>query len=66
MEKRPAQNHLPKTFSQNTDREIMSPVNSGFNLQVLKLKMSDIIEIALVDKPKSIYNFKTFITAKVK
>lgn len=55
MEKRPAQNHLPKILSQSTDREIMSPVNSGFNLQVLKLKMSDIVEIALVHKPKSIY-----------
>ena len=55
MEKRPAQNLLPKTSSPSTDRQIMSPVDTGFNIQVLKLKMTDIVDIALVHKPKTLY-----------
>ncbi len=55
MEKNHKTNLLPKTSSPSTDRQIMNPVDSGFNIQVLKMKMSDVIEIALVHKPKSLY-----------
>ena len=43
------------TSYQNTDRQLMSPIQSGFNLQVLSMSMKDIVNIALVDKPVSLF-----------
>jgi len=42
------------TSLQNTDRQILSPIQPEFNKQVLKLKMNDIVSIALNTKPPSL------------
>lgn len=43
------------TSLQNIDNKITTPIHSEFNKQVLKMNMNDIVKIALVDKPQSIY-----------
>lgn len=55
MENKLKANHLPKTLSLNTNRNVLTPVQKGFSRQILKLKMNDIVDIALNTKPKTLY-----------
>ena len=37
----------------NTDNNLLSPMQPEFNKQILKMKMNDIVSIALEQKPPS-------------
>lgn len=54
MEKKQNQNQLQKTSLQNTD-STLTPMDAKFNMNILKMKMNDIVEITLEHKPTSIF-----------